>query len=75
MILEDYKSREIRLTDERKEHLEDVHPELKGQINRVQETLKIPDFVFKSISDQEVELFYKFYKNTPVTEKYLCVVV
>ncbi|NVM04880.1 MAG: hypothetical protein HWN67_21345 [Candidatus Helarchaeota archaeon] len=75
MIFKDYKNREIRLTEERKIHLEDVHPEMKGQIDRVQETLKIPDFVFKSVSDQEVELFYKCYKNTLVTEKYLCVVI
>ena len=75
MIFEDFKNREIRLTEERKEHLEEVHPEMKDQIDRVQETLKIPDYVFRSISDKEVELFYKAYKNTPVTEKYLCVVI
>lgn len=34
-----------------------------------------PDIVVKSRTDPDVELFYKYYEDTPVTEKYLCVVV
>ena len=31
--------------------------------------------VVKSRTDQDVELFYRHYNTTPVTEKYLCIVV
>ena len=34
-----------------------------------------PDIVVKSRTDPDVELFYRYYEDTPVTEKYLCVVV
>jgi len=74
-VLEDFNKRSIRLTDERRQHLESTHPEMKGQIGRVGETLASPDKVVRSRTDLSVELFYKFYQSTPVTEKYLCVVV
>ena len=31
--------------------------------------------VVKSKTDNDVELFYKKYSKTPVTEKYLCIIV
>ena len=34
-----------------------------------------PDVVVRSRTDPDVELFYRHYRNTPVTEKHLCVVV
>lgn len=46
-----------------------------GQISKVQNTLKDPDAIVKSRTDEAVELFYQHYDTTPVTEKYLCVVV
>jgi hypothetical protein len=74
-ILEDFNKRSIRLTDERRQHLESTHPEMKGQIGHIGETLASPDKVVQSRTDHLVELFYKFYRSTPVTEKYLCIVV
>ncbi|MHC1635339.1 MAG: PBECR2 nuclease fold domain-containing protein [Candidatus Methanospirareceae archaeon] len=71
----DIHNRQIRLTDERQEHIEVDHPEMSGQIDRIQETLLNPDIIVRSRTDPEVELFYRYYDNTPVTEKYLCVVV
>jgi hypothetical protein len=71
----DIHGRQIRLTDEREEHIEADHPEMSGQIGKLRETLWNPDKVFRSFTDPEVELFYKYYNVTPVTEKYLCVVV
>ena len=38
-------------------------------------TLINPDVIVKSRTDPDVELFYRHYDTTPVTEKYLCVVV
>ena len=48
---------------------------MKGQIRRVGETLASPDKIVRSRTDSLAELFYKFYQSTPVTEKYLCIVV
>ena len=67
--------RSVRLTDERLSHLESDHPEMKAQLPRITETLSAPDEVKRSNSDQQVELFYKLYAQTPVTTKFLCVVV
>ena len=71
----DIHNRRIRLTDERQEHIETDHPEIYKQIDKIQETLSNPDIIIKSRTDLEVELFYRYYIITPVTEKYLCVVV
>jgi len=45
-----------------------------GQIGKIHKTLSKPDIIVKSRTDPEVELFYRHYAITPVTEKYLCVV-
>jgi len=71
----DIHGRQIRLTDEREEHIENDHPEMSGQIDKLRETLLNPDKVIRSRTDPEVELFYKYYNVTPVTKKFLCVVV
>jgi hypothetical protein len=71
----DFYSRKICLTDERLEHIELDHPEMSGQIDKIGETLASPDFVVKSRTDAEAELFYKHYSETPVGGKYLCVIV
>ncbi len=46
-----------------------------GQLKKIKETLLQPDIIVKSRTDSSVDLFYKYYDHTPVTEKYLCVVV
>jgi len=71
----DIHNREIRLTDERQEHIETDHPEMSGQVGKIQETLSNPDIIVRSRTDPDVELFYRHYDITPVTEKYLGVVV
>ena len=74
-IFEDNQGRSVRLTDERLEHLENHHLEMVGQLTRISETLKEPDQIIQSKTDTTVELFYKHYKTTPVSEKILCVVI
>ena len=71
----DINGRQIRLTDERQLHMETNHPEMSGQIGKIENTLSSPDIIVRSKIDPEVELFYKHYRATPVTDKYLCVVV
>lgn len=65
----------VRLTEERFNHIENDHPEMNGQIEKISETLVNPEQVEVSKSDSSVELYYKFYSKTPVTSKYMCVVV
>jgi hypothetical protein len=71
----DIHNRKIRVTDGRLEHFETVHPEMFEPIGKIEETLLKPDIVIKSKTDSKVELFYRHYDITPVTEKFLCVVV
>ena len=42
---------------------------------RLAETLLEPDIVIQSRSDKTVRLFHRFYGETSVGDKYLCVVV
>lgn len=72
---EDVFDRNIRLTDERLGHIELDHPEMSGQIDKIAETLQNPEIVIRSSSDSEVELFYRYYSETPVGDKYMCVIV
>ncbi|MFH1321235.1 MAG: hypothetical protein ABII90_11380 [Bacteroidota bacterium] len=74
-IFPDINRRKIRLTDEREEHFLEVHPEMNGQIDKIQETLEIPDKIIRSKTASNIEMFYKNYKSTPVTNKFLCVIV
>ena len=46
-----------------------------GQLEKIHETLLVPDRIVSSRTDPEVELFYCRYDVTPVSQKYLCVVV
>lgn len=71
----DVRNRLIRLSDERLDHLETDHPEMKGQLSGISETLADPDRIVRSKTDIQAELFYKLYHSTPVTTKFLCVVV
>lgn len=73
-IFRDYEEREVRLTDERLEHIR-RRPEMENQLSKIEETVKNPDEVRKSDQDPTVYLYFKKYPNTPVTEKYLLVVI
>ena len=70
---EDYAGRELRLTDERLDHIE-RRPEMVDQLDRIAEVLLEPDEVRVSGQDESVHLYYRQYSATPVTEKFLLVV-
>jgi hypothetical protein len=74
-LLGDLHGRVVRLSDERWNHIEGDHPEMFGQLQRIQDVLLYPDKIVRSRSDPEVELFYRDYEHTPVSHKFLCVVV
>jgi len=64
----------VSLDEERWRHILE-HPEMKNQLGRIKETAVNPDEVRASVHDSSVLLFYKLYVETPVTEKYLVVVI
>jgi len=72
--LHDFRRMAIRLTDERSAHILE-RPEMSSLEDAIDETLQDPESVIRSRSDDQARLYYRFYSDTPVGEKYLCVVV
>jgi hypothetical protein len=66
--------REVRLTDERLAHIL-THAEMRDMRDEIVRTLKAPAEVRISRSDPGVRLFYEFYSQTLVGDKWLCVEV
>jgi len=73
-LLHDFEGRAIRLTDERLVHILE-RPEMEALEPEIETTLRSPQTVIQSISDDEARLYYRFYMGTKVGDKYLCVVV
>jgi len=73
-IYHDHQGRTIRLTDERWRHILD-HPEMRAQRSRLVETLSAPDAVVATVADETVLAYHRPYERTPVTRKYLVVIV
>ena len=71
----DLHNRSIRLTEERQRHLQTAHPEMAEAVSRIAEALAEPDKIVQSVTDETVELFYKDYPSTPVSSKFMCIVV
>jgi len=66
-ILLDKFDKRIRFTEERKAHIL-KREEMKGQENKIEETLKEPEIIRRSIRDPDVHLYYRLYTKTPVTK-------
>jgi len=64
----------VSLDEDRWRHILN-HPEMKDQLDRIKETVMNPYEVRESTHDPSILLFYKLYEETPVTEKYLLVVI
>jgi len=73
-ILEDCFGHPVRLTDERLAHILE-HPEMKDMAAEIERILRQPQMVRRSKTDETVRLFYAFYAQTLVGDKWLCVVV
>ena len=67
-------NRKITLTEERRKHILE-RLEMINQESKIKETLISPELIKKSVSDENVVIYYKNYQKTPVTSKYLAVVV
>ena len=59
-ILTDYQNRQIRLTEERLQHILD-HPEMVDMRSQLEIVLQTPEVVRQSRSDSKVYLYYRFY--------------
>ena len=73
-LLTDHQGRQIRLTEERWQHIL-THPEMDGQQNRLQEVLSSPEVVIATQKDASVHAYHRWYERTPVTQKHAVVVV
>lgn len=73
-VLQDHQGVSVRLTSERWTHILD-HPEMVGQQDRLAETLASPDIVMATVKDETVHTYHRQYETTPVTRKYMVVVV
>lgn len=73
-ILIDYQERPVRLTQERWLHILQ-HPEIVDQRERLIETLRTPQIIIATVADENVHAYHRLYAETPVTRKYLIVVV
>jgi hypothetical protein len=62
------------MTEERLAHIL-MHPEMRSMQSALEETLRGPELVIQSSTDENVVLAYRFVRDTLVGDKWLCVVV
>jgi len=74
LVLTDHQGRKIRLMVERRMHILG-HPELKDQFERIRETVEKPTVIVVTPSDETVHVYHRYHASTPVTSKYLLVIV
>jgi hypothetical protein len=74
IILTDHMGKTIRLTSERRTHILE-HPEMVEQLERLRETVAAPQLVVATPADEAVHVYQRHYAATPVTSKYLWVIV
>ena len=66
--------RVLKLTNEGWGHVCTVHPELRGELEKVNQTMKSPDLV-KQGNRADTFMYYKFFPRTVVSPKYLVLVI
>ena len=64
----------VRLDEARWKHILE-HQEMENQNSKIEETLLDPDEVWESAHSASMWLFYKLYAKSPVSQKYMLVVV
>lgn len=71
-MIKDKFGRDVRITRERLNHIIITHPEMKEFENELGEVLRNPDLVKRSVYDEEVLLYYKYFISI---KKYITIVV
>jgi len=66
--------RALRLTNRVWKHVCTVHPELRGELEKVNQTMMSPDLI-KQDNRADTFVFYKFFTKTIVSPKYLVLVI
>ncbi len=66
--------KKIRLTEVQWAHMSSKHPELVSQIDSMMMTVQDPDFIYHSPGEENFH-YLKFFRETPVTEKYLLLII
>jgi len=69
-----YDGRRIRLTEVQWLHIVFFHPEVEGEQNRIKSVLKKPEVVVEGATS-DTKVCYKMFRATPVSRKYLAVVI
>ena len=73
-VLVDYQGKNVRLTDERLAHILE-HPEMSSLEQAIEDTLREPQLVIRSSTDESANLNYRYFYGTKVGDKWLCIVV
>lgn len=66
-------SKKVKLSEDSYDHIAHRHPEVSGELEKMKETLVNPQTIRKSMYDDNVWLFYRLFRKTPVSRKYLMV--
>jgi hypothetical protein len=75
-LLRDYRDQDIRLTDERLEHVFSQHPEVAGLgVVAIEDAVRHPDAVIVSSAAPDDHLYYRRCSGPELGDKLLCVVV
>ncbi|RLF12951.1 MAG: hypothetical protein DRJ69_00185 [Thermoprotei archaeon] len=69
-----YDGRRVRLTRTQWLHIAVFHPEVAGEEDKIKRAVKDPDVVLAGATE-DTRVYYRFYRDTPVSPKYLAVVV
>lgn len=69
-----YNGKRIRLTKVQRHHISFFHPEVLASEKMLVATLAEPDLVTEG-GGPNTRILYRFYENTPVSSKYLAIVV
>ncbi len=74
-LFKDKFGRDIRLTEERLQHITTDHPELQEPLNKIEETLMFPSAVVKNEDDGYVWLYYRQYDIFPKEKTFLLIII
>jgi len=69
-----YDGRRIRLTRVQWLHIVFFHPEVEGEQDKIKSALREPEVVVEGATS-DTKVCYRMFKATPVSRKYLAVVV
>ena len=69
-----YDGRTIRLSEAQWHHITFFHPEIQDQQKKITQVIQNPKVVLEGAT-KDTRICYRFYPSTPVTSKYLAVII